>query len=356
MKKFIVTGGYGFIGSSFIRKLINNKNVQILNIDNLTYAANKKNLDIKKKNLFFKKIDINNFQKVSKIFKTFSPDYVINFAAESHVDRSIDSPKNFFTTNVMGVFNLLEASREYLNTISHKKRKNFRFLHISTDEVYGDLKKNEKPFSEKSPYKPSSPYAASKASSDHLVKAWFRTFQVPILITNCSNNFGPYQHPEKLIPHVIISAINGKKIPIYGNGKQVRDWIHVDDHVDKIKEILFRGKIGNTYNIGANNQLTNLYLVKKICRYLNKKINIKPKGIKNFLHLITFVSDRPGHDTRYAIDNSKIIKEFKFTKKFNFEEKIKNTINWYLANKKWWQNIINKKKYKLKRIGLKRKV
>ena len=351
--RYLVTGGAGFIGGEFVRKIINETSDVVKNIDKLTYASSLDSLKAIEKSprYSFEKIDICDSKKIKKIFNKFRPDIVVNFAAETHVDRSIDSPLVFLQTNIFGTFNLLEQSKNYFFSLKSNKKFFFKFIHVSTDEVYGDLKNLTDLFSEKTAYNPSSPYSASKASSDHFVKAWGRTFGLPVMITNCSNNYGPFQFPEKLIPHIIISALNGNKLPIYGNGLQIRDWLHVEDHVDGILKVIKKGKIGNTYNIGANNEKKNIQIVRTICDILDKKIKVKPKNIQSFHELIHFVKDRPGHDRRYAINANKIKKDTGWKPKNTFYAGLKKTINWYLDNKIWWKKIL-KKKYKLKRIGL----
>ena len=344
-KIILITGGCGFIGSNLIKFLLKKTKYKIINVDKLTYAGNIKNLNKFKNHprYFFVKKDIANFLEIKKIFFKFNPTHVIHLAAESHVDRSIESPDVFVRTNILGTFNLLKVATYY-----HKKKNlaQFRFHHVSTDEVYGDIDLKSSPADENFSYKPNSPYSASKASSDHFVKAWFKTYGLPIIISNCSNNYGPYQYPEKLIPHVILCAVNKKKIPLYGDGNQIRDWIHVDDHVRGILKALFNGKIGETYNIGGNNQITNKQLVHTICDILDKK----NKFFKEHKKLIDYVVDRPGHDRRYSLSTNKIFKELNWQPKIKFKIGIKKTINWYLSNSKWCKALI--KKYKLKRVGI----
>ena len=346
--KILVTGGAGFIGSNFILNHINNN--QILNYDKLTYAGNLNNLiSIENhSNYSFINGDIKDLDKVNQIISEFKPNAIINFAAESHVDRSIDGPQDFIETNIIGTFILLKSSLNYYNCLDQNEKNNFRFLHISTDEVYGSLESVGK-FKETTSYKPTSPYSASKASSDHLVKAWYHTFGLPILITNCSNNYGPYQFPEKLIPLMIINCLNSKALPIYGTGDNIRDWIYVSDHCDAIYKVLKNGKLGETYNIGGNQEVTNLQIVEKICNILDK---INPSNsLNSYRDLITFVEDRPGHDFRYAIDSKKIESELNFFPKENIDSGLEKTINWYLNNKKWI-NDINENKYNQERLGL----
>ena len=340
IKKILITGGCGFIGSNFIINQI--KNNHILNFDKLTYAANKANLSkySQNQNYHFVNGDIADYNKLIEVINNFKPESIINFAAESHVDRSIDGPKDFINTNILGTYQLLEASLKYYNTLKNDLKKNFKLLHISTDEVYGSLGQNGT-FNEKSPYNPSSPYSASKASSDCLVKAWNRTFGLPTLITHCSNNYGPFQFPEKLIPLMIINCLNNKELPIYGNGKNVRDWLYVEDHCNAINCVLQKGEIGETYNIGGNNEHTNNEIVNTICQILDKKF--PSKYASSYKDLIVFVDDRPGHDFRYAIDSSKIRNELNWKSEYTFEEAIQKTIDWYLNNKGWWESILNKK-------------
>ena len=352
--KFLITGGAGFIGGQLVRYLIQHTKNKIKNIDKLTYASSLDSLNSIKHSPRYslEKTDICNFTNLRKIFKIYRPDVVVHFAAETHVDRSIDSPLNFIKSNIYGTFNLLEQSRHYYLSLSRKKKKIFRFLHVSTDEVYGDLKSPSNFFNEKTSYNPSSPYSASKASSDHLVRAWGKTYGLPILVTNCSNNYGPYQFPEELIPHTIINAIIGNKLPVYGDGSQIRDWLHVEDHVNGILKVIKKGKVGETYNIGCNNEKKNIEVVRTICNILDKEIFKKPRNIASFKDLIYFVKDRPGHDRRYAINAKKIKKQLNWRPKVSFEEGIKSTVIWYLNNKKWWKKIMKKNKYNLKRLGL----
>ena len=336
----LVTGGAGFIGSNFVIEWFENNSEDLVNVDKLTYAGNLENLsDIENnKNYYFELCDLCDYKNLKRIVDKYEPRAIINFAAETHVDRSIDKPVNFLYTNIIGTFNLLEAFRLL---ISKKKdlEKKFKFLHISTDEIYGSLLENEKPFSEKNSISPNSPYSASKASSDHLVRAWFKTFKIPAITTNCSNNYGPFQFPEKLIPLVISNAISNQKIPIYGDGKNIRDWIYVKDHCKAICEILEKGKVGEIYNIGGNNQKTNLDVVTSICEILDE---LKPrKDNKSYKNQIQFVNDRPGHDRRYAINIDKISHEIGWKPLETFEMGIKKTICWYLNNQKWLDNVIS---------------
>jgi dTDP-glucose 4,6-dehydratase len=350
--KILVTGGYGFIGSCLVRHLIDEGKHTIINVDVLTYAANTNSIITNEASnkYFFENIDICDRKSLDNIFRLYQPDAVMHLAAESHVDRSIDSPDQFIKTNILGTYNLLEASREYYKKMQNKN--DFKFHHISTDEVFGDLKSDGHFFYEDTPYAPSSPYSASKASSDHLVRAWGRTFQLPILITNCSNNYGPYQFPEKLIPHVILNALRGNDLPIYGDGLQIRDWLYVQDHVEALMLVLMNGKIGETYNIGGHNEKTNLEVVKNICSLLEELVPDKPLGIKNYEDLITFVKNRPGHDQRYAIDASKIKKNLGWTPSETFNSGLRKTVKWYIENEDWWKDILTGK-YKLQRVGKK---
>ena len=336
--KILITGGAGFIGSAVARMVIRETEDEVLVLDKLTYAGNLLNLDSVKENVrfHFKKIDIFDYNKVFSVFKDFCPDYVLHLAAESHVDRSIKGPKEFIDTNIVGTFNMLEASRAYLKKLKKEKKDIFRFVHVSTDEVFGDLKSKKEYFTEESKYAPSSPYSASKAASDHLVRAWYRTYAVPLLITNCSNNYGPYQYPEKLIPLVIRNALKGNQIPIYGDGKQVRDWLYVEDHVNALYTVLKKGKLGETYNIGGNKEKTNIEVVNKVCSLLDER---SPRKEGSYSDLISFVEDRPGHDFKYAIDSSKLKEELKWTPIESFETGLTKTVEWFLANDSWLSKV-----------------
>ena len=327
--KILITGGAGFIGSALIRKIIEETDYKVMNIDKLTYASNLESLDSVKnnQNYEFIKADINDKKVVRSIFQDFLPDAVMHLAAESHVDNSINSPNDFIVTNVLGTASLLIEAHEYWKSLSNSKKNKFKFLHVSTDEVYGDLS-DDGFFTEETPYQPSSPYSASKASSDHLVRAWFRTFKLPTLITNCSNNFGPFQHKEKLIPKTILSILSCENIPVYGNGLQVRDWLFVEDHVDALLCVLNNGVIGETYNIGCNNEKTNLELIKDICNIFDKNYHFNEKGYSS-TELISFVSDRPGHDLRYAIDAKKIKKDLSWSPKKDFKTGLLETVDWF---------------------------
>ena len=332
--KFLITGGLGFIGSAVIRKIIKETDHHVLNLDKQTYASNKFNLKSVEFNerYSFVKGDICDETLIKKLLINFKPDYLMHLAAESHVDNSINSPSEFIKTNILGTFSLLKICHQYWESLPIFKKNIFKFHHISTDEVYGSQNSSEL-FNENSKYDPSSPYAASKASSDHLVRAWFKTYNMPILISNCSNNYGPYQFPEKLIPLTILNALQGKKIPVYGDGLQVRDWLHVEDHSSALLDIISKGEIGETYNIGGNNQIKNIDIVKSICDLLDSLGINKPSGSKSFRDLITFVKDRPGHDFKYGIDPEKICKNLNWSPKIKFEVGIKDTIIWYLNNK-----------------------
>ncbi len=333
-KKFLITGGAGFIGSAVIRHIINNTSHSVVNVDNLTYAGNLDSLaSVENESRYeFEKVDICNSLDIEHVLSKHKPDVIMHLAAESHVDRSIDGPSKFIETNIFGTYVLLEQSKEYWLSLDDKKKNNFKFHHVSTDEVYGDLGQKDSLFTEETPYAPSSPYSASKASSDHLVRAWHRTFNLPTLITNCSNNYGPYQFPEKLIPLMILNAIKGKSLPVYGNGKQVRDWLYVDDHAKALLLVALKGEIGSTYNIGGNNQIQNIEVVKTLCSILDDLVPSKIDGISKYDQLIMNVEDRAGHDTRYAIDSSKILNELGWVPQETFQTGIKKTVSWYLEN------------------------
>ena len=332
--KFLITGGLGFIGSAVIRKIIENTKHNVLNLDKHTYAANLFNLkSIQDSDRYqFIKGDICDENLIQKLLFDFQPDFLMHLAAESHVDNSINNPSDFINTNIFGTFILLKNCCQYWDSLPYERKIRFKFHHVSTDEVYGSLN-SDKSFDENSKYDPSSPYAASKASSDHLVRSWFKTYNFPIVITNCSNNYGPFQFPEKLIPLTILNAIQGKKIPIYGDGLQIRDWLHVEDHAEALLSVISEGKIGQTYNIGSDNQRVNIDVVNKICDVLDKISTEKPADLNSFKDLITHVKDRSGHDLRYGINSTKIINNLKWVPKIQFEEGIKKTIIWYLNNK-----------------------
>ena len=348
-KAILVTGGAGFIGSALIRYLINATEHRVVNVDKLTYAGHLESLkEISDSNRYhFEKSDICDTDEIRRIYNQYEPDAVMHLAAESHVDRSIDGAADFIRTNITGTWQLLEEATRYRKTLPDPKAKAFRFLHISTDEVYGSLGK-EGMFTERTPYDPRSPYSASKASSDHLVRAWFHTHGLPVLITNCSNNYGPYQFPEKLIPVVILKALQGEQIPVYGMGENVRDWLYVDDHVRALLRVLERGTPGETYNIGGHNEKQNIEVVRTICDTLD---NLSPRpDSRKFREQITFVTDRPGHDLRYAIDASKIERELGWKPEETFETGIQKTIQWYLENVAWCETV-TKNNYDLKRLG-----
>ena len=346
----IVTGGAGFIGSAVVRTLINSTQHVVINVDALTYAGNLESLDeVEQSDRYqFHKTDICDAKAVNALIKETKPDAIMHLAAESHVDRSIEGPLEFINTNVVGTTVLLEAARNYYNTLADKE--SFVFHHISTDEVYGDLEGTDDLFTEETSYEPSSPYSASKAASDHMVRAWNRTFQLPVVITNCSNNYGPYHFPEKLIPHIILNALAGKALPVYGDGKQIRDWLYVEDHARALIKVCLEGKKGETYNIGGHNEKMNIDVVNTICDLLEEFVPSKPEGLNNYKDLITYVKDRPGHDVRYAIDASKIERELGWKPEETFETGMRKTVEWYLNNKAWWERVLSGD-YKLGRIG-----
>ena len=336
--KILVTGGAGFIGSALVRHIINNTDNSVVNVDKLTYAGNLESLASIANNdrYLFERVDICNKVELARIFNAYKPDVVMHLAAESHVDRSIDSPDDFIQTNIVGTYNMLEVARAYWLDLADAKKTSFRFHHISTDEVYGDLESDDDLFTEDTPYAPSSPYSASKAASDHLVRAWYRTYKIPIIITNCSNNYGPYHFPEKLIPLVILNALCGKTLPIYGAGDQVRDWLYVDDHARALFAVITKGTIGETYNIGGHNEKANIEVVKLICDLLDELV---PLDTGSYHAQITHVADRPGHDRRYAIDAGKIATELGWIPEETFETGIRKTVLWYLDNQGWTANV-----------------
>jgi len=351
-KTILVTGGAGFIGSAVIRNILSSTDFTVVNIDKLTYAGNVDSIPDadSNKRYHLEIIDICDKSAIEAVFEKYKPNAVMHLAAESHVDRSIDSPDEFMQTNIIGTFNLLVASRSYFQTLDDDAKSTFRFHHISTDEVYGDLEGVNDLFTEQTSYAPSSPYSASKASSDHLVRAWGRTYGLPTIITNCSNNYGPYHFPEKLIPHVILNAISGQPLPIYGDGSQIRDWLYVEDHAQALLQVVTEGEVGETYNIGGHNEKKNIEVVEAICDLLEELAPIKPKGVSNYRDLITFVKDRPGHDARYAIDASKIQRELGWVPEESFETGLRKTVQWYLENKQWWERVLSGA-YRLERIG-----
>jgi dTDP-glucose 4,6-dehydratase len=336
--KILLTGGAGFIGSALVRHIINNTGNSVVNVDKLTYAGNLESLASITNNdrYSFERVDVCNKVELGRIFNDYKPDVVMHLAAESHVDRSIDSPDDFIQTNIVGTYNMLEVARAYWLDLASTKKSLFRFHHISTDEVYGDLESDDDLFTEDTPYAPSSPYSASKAASDHLVRAWHRTYKFPIIITNCSNNYGPYHFPEKLIPLVILNALDGKPLPIYGAGDQVRDWLYVEDHARALFTVITKGIIGETYNIGGHNEKANIEVVKLICDLLDELVPLDT-GLYN--SQITHVADRPGHDRRYAIDANKIAAELGWVPEETFESGIRKTVLWYLENQEWCNNV-----------------
>ena len=339
--KILVTGGAGFIGSALVRHIIQDTDNTVLNVDKLTYAGNLESLAKVADNPHyqFSQTDICDRAALDQLFQAFQPDAVMHLAAESHVDRSITGPAAFIETNIIGTYQLLEAARHYWNGLAEDKKAEFRFHHISTDEVYGDLEGTEDLFLETTPYAPSSPYSASKASSDHLVRAWHRTYGLPVVLTNCSNNYGPYHFPEKLIPLVILNALAGKPLPVYGNGAQIRDWLYVEDHARALYKVVTEAEVGETYNIGGHNEQQNIDVVKAICNLLEELAPNKPEGIANYHDLITYVKDRPGHDLRYAIDASKIKKDLGWVPVETFESGLRKTVEWYLANQEWVKHV-----------------
>lgn len=368
-ERIIVTGGAGFIGSALVKYLINYSKYLVVNVDKLSYASSLESISSVRENprYIFEQIDVCDKTKVKWLLQKYQPDIIIHLAAETHVDRSIDKSYGFIETNIIGTYNLLDEARIYWSQLNINKKNNFRFHHVSTDEVYGDIVRsnyeskilNSSLFTENSPYNPSSPYSASKAASDHLVRAWFRTYNFPCLISNCSNNYGPYQFPEKLIPLMILNALEGKILPVYGDGKQIRDWLYVEDHVHALFLVATRGKIGETYNIGGNNEKQNIEVVQTVCKILNELKPIKQNkllknlkiNIKKYENLITFVKDRPGHDKRYAIDATKIKSELNWIPKETFETGMRKTVEWYLDNLNWCMNI-EKNNYQRERLGI----
>ncbi|HCT4791815.1 TPA: dTDP-glucose 4,6-dehydratase [Klebsiella variicola subsp. variicola] len=351
--KILVTGGAGFIGSAVVRHIIENTLDEVRVMDCLTYAGNLESLApvAGSERYSFSQTDIADAAAVAVQFSEFRPDIVMHLAAESHVDRSIDGPAAFIQTNVIGTFTLLEAARHYWSGLGEEQKQAFRFHHISTDEVYGDLHGTDDLFTEETPYAPSSPYSASKAGSDHLVRAWNRTYGLPVVVTNCSNNYGPYHFPEKLIPLTILNALAGKPLPVYGNGEQIRDWLYVEDHARALYKVATEGKSGETYNIGGHNERKNIDVVRTICAILDKVVAQKPGNITHFADLITFVTDRPGHDLRYAIDAAKIQRDLGWVPQETFESGIEKTVHWYLNNQTWWQRVLDGS-YAGERLGL----
>lgn len=348
----LITGGAGFIGSAVVRHIINDTQNSVVNLDKLTYAGNLESLSLVADNprYSFEQVDICDRAELDRVFAEHQPDAVMHLAAESHVDRSIDGPAAFIETNIVGTYTLLEAARSYWNSLEEGKKAAFRFHHISTDEVYGDLEGTDGLFTETTSYAPSSPYSASKASSDHLVRAWQRTYGLPTIVTNCSNNYGPYHFPEKLIPLMILNALEGKALPVYGDGMQIRDWLFVEDHARALYKVVTEGEVGETYNIGGHNEKANIEVVKTICALLEELVPNKPEGIAHYQDLITYVKDRPGHDVRYAIDASKIAAELGWKPQETFESGIRKTVEWYLSNQEWWTRVLDGS-YSRERLG-----
>lgn len=353
MKTILVTGGAGFIGSAVVRHIIQDTPYQVVNLDKLTYAGNLESLNSVSDSprYQFEQADICDRSAMERIFAQYRPDVVMHLAAESHVDRSIDGPAAFIETNIIGTYTLLEAARNYWNALEPQAKAAFRFHHISTDEVYGDLEGPDSLFTETTPYAPSSPYSASKASSDHLVRAWRRTYGLPTLITNCSNNYGPFHFPEKLIPLMILNALAGKPLPVYGKGEQIRDWLYVEDHARALVKVATEGAVGETYNIGGHNERKNIDVVHTLCDLLEELVPNKPAGVAHYRDLITYVADRPGHDLRYAIDASKIAHDLGWVPQETFESGIRKTVIWYLENETWWRRVQDGS-YAGERLGL----
>lgn len=353
VKTILVTGGAGFIGSAVVRHIIQDTPYHVVNLDKLTYAGNLESLNSVSDSprYQFEQADICDRSAMERIFAQYRPDVVMHLAAESHVDRSIDGPAAFIETNIIGTYTLLEAARNYWNALESQAKAAFRFHHISTDEVYGDLEGPDSLFTETTPYAPSSPYSASKASSDHLVRAWRRTYGLPTLITNCSNNYGPFHFPEKLIPLIILNALAGKPLPVYGKGEQIRDWLYVEDHARALVKVATEGALGETYNIGGHNERKNIDVVHTLCDLLEELVPNKPAGVAHYRDLITYVADRPGHDLRYAIDASKIAHDLGWVPQETFESGIRKTVIWYLENETWWRRVQDGS-YAGERLGL----
>ncbi|BET98488.1 dTDP-glucose 4,6-dehydratase [Xenorhabdus taiwanensis] len=353
MKRILITGGAGFIGSAVVRHIINQTEDSVVVVDSLTYAGNLESLApvVNHPRYAFEQVDIRQRDALDRVFQQYQPDAVMHLAAESHVDRSIDGPAAFIETNIIGTYTLLEAARAFWQQLDQEKQSQFRFHHISTDEVYGDLHGEEGFFTETTPYSPSSPYSASKASSDHLVRAWRRTYGLPTMITNCSNNYGPYHFPEKLIPLMILNGLAGKPLPVYGKGEQIRDWLYVEDHARALYLVVTQAEPGKTYNIGGHNERRNIEVVETICELLEELNPEKPAGVEHYRDLITYVTDRPGHDMRYAIDAAKIERELGWTPEETFESGIRKTVQWYLENESWWRRVLDGS-YTGERLGL----
>ncbi len=350
--KILITGGAGFIGSALVRHIIEHNDVVVMNVDKLTYAGNLESLlpVADSPRYFFRQVDICDRSALDAVLAEFAPQAIMHLAAESHVDRSIDGPAEFINTNIVGTYVLLESTRQYWQTLPDADKKTFRFHHVSTDEVFGELGTTGL-FTESTAYAPNSPYSASKAASDHLVRAWRETYGLPTLISNCSNNYGPYHFPEKLIPLVILNALAGKTLPVYGEGKQVRDWLYVEDHARALYAVMSQGRVGETYNIGGHNEKTNIDVVNAICDLLEELQPNKPNGVAFYRDLITFVADRPGHDLRYAIDASKIQHELGWQPEETFSSGLRKTVRWYLENRDWWQHVLDGS-YQMQRLGL----
>lgn len=353
MKRILITGGAGFIGSALVRYILTETQDSVVIVDKLTYAGNLSSLApvADSERFAFEQVDICDRAELDRVFKTYQPALVMHLAAESHVDRSIDGPAAFIETNIVGTYTMLEAARHYWQSLADADKCAFRFHHISTDEVFGDLHGTDDLFTETTSYAPSSPYSASKASSDHLVRAWLRTYGFPTIITNCSNNYGPYHFPEKLIPLVILNAVAGKPLPVYGDGAQIRDWLFVEDHARALYKVVTEGEIGETYNIGGHNERKNIEVVQTICALLEELAPNKPAGVEHYRDLITYVKDRPGHDMRYAIDAGKIERELGWRPEETFETGMRKTVNWYLNNEKWWRSVQDGS-YAGERLGL----
>jgi len=350
--RIFVTGGAGFIGSAVVRQLLSTTAHTVINVDSLTYAGNLESLPAADASdrYCFEQTDICDRGAIAQLFKKHQPTAVMHLAAESHVDRSLESPGDFMKTNIMGSYSLLECARAYYNKLSESHQSEFRFHHISTDEVYGDLGPYDDAFTEDTAYAPSSPYSSSKASSDHLVRAWGRTYGLPVIISNCSNNYGPCQFPEKLIPHIIISALQGQPIPVYGDGTQIRDWLYVEDHAKALLQVLSEGSVGDTYNIGGHNEKKNIDVVEAVCDLLEELVPQKPEAVDRYRDLITYVADRPGHDARYAINADKMESDLGWRPEETFESGLRKTVQWYLDNSVWWENVLSGA-YRLQRIG-----